>query len=319
MVVSQSWYNPQAIEALRLEFALSNEYYAAHLPLYPFFIAIFKPLLGSLHAMLFVTISSTILLALSLYYLLVRFKLTKHPVMLVSVFLFLPRFFVVRSVGAPESLFIFLILASVLFFEKKQYFFAGLLGGLATMTKTPGILLFAAYGLVFLERVIVKKEFSLRFLWIGLIPLGLVAVFSLYAHQYDNFFAYFNTGGVVPMLYPFSVFHSSGRWVDTVWLEEIVLYFFIYGFAVLTLKDTKYRSFFYFPLVFLFFGSFVQHRDLSRYLLPIWPFAIIAFEKLFTSKKFLLLLLILIPAIYLYAWNFMISNIIPVADWRPFI
>jgi hypothetical protein len=197
--------------------------------------------------------------------------------------------------------------------------YAGILGALATMTKTPGILLFGAYGLVFLERMIQKKEFSFSWLWTGLIPLGLIAVFSLYAVQYHDFFAYFHTGGVVPMPYPFSVFHSDAKWVDTVWLEEIVLYFFIYGFAVITLKDSKYRSLFYFPLLFLIFGTFVQHRDLSRYLLPLWPFAAIAFEKVITSKKFLIILLILLPAIYFYAWNFMSSNIIPVADWRPFL
>jgi hypothetical protein len=54
-------------------------------------------------------------------------------------------------------------------------------------------------------------------------------------------------------------------------------------------------------------------------MLPIWPFAAIAIAPILTSKKFIITLIILLPAIYLYALNFMLSNIIPVADWRPFL
>ncbi len=205
---AQSWYKPKAIEALRLEFVLPLEYYAAHLPLYPFFISVFALIFGYLNSMLIVNIFFTVLTSLLLFHLVKTFHLSSKALTLILVFLFLPRFFIVRSVGAPESLFMFMILASLFFFEKKQYFYAGILGALATMTKTPGILLFGAYGLVFLERIIQKKEFSFSWLWTGLIPLGLIAVFSLYAVQYHDFFAYFHTGGVVPMPYPFSVFHK---------------------------------------------------------------------------------------------------------------
>lgn len=319
IVPAASWYSPKAIEAMRLEFTLPLEYYAAHLPLYPFFIALLAPILGYLNSMLSVTILFTIFFAFMFYYFVSHFKLTKHPLLLASVLLFLPRFFIIRSVGAPEPLFMFLIIASIFFFEKKQYAAAGILGALATMTKTPGILLFGAYGLVFLEKMIRERTFSFRWLWIGLIPVGLLVVFRLYKVQYNDFFAYFHTGGVVPMPYPFAVFNFQAKWVDTPWLEEIMLYFIIYLFAIISLKDSKYRSLFYFPLLFFIFGSFVQHRDLSRYLLPLWPFAAIAFEKVLTSKKFIVALLILIPAIYFYAWNFLLYNIIPVADWRPFI
>lgn len=319
VVSAMTFYNPKAIESLKLEFDLPNEYYAAHLPLYPFFIFLFSLMFGYLKSMILVNTLFTIALSFAFYYLLSFFKLSKKPLILVIVFLFLPRFLVIRSVGAPETLFLTLIILSIIFFEKKNYFLAAFLGALSVATKTPGILLFGAYGLVFLEKIIREKTFKFSFLWIGLIPVGLLAVFSFYQTQYNDFFAYFHTGGVVPMPYPFSVFSSAAKWVGTIWLEDVVLYFFIYGLAVINLKDTKYRSLFYFPLTFLLFTIFVQHRDLSRYLLPIWPFAAISFEKLFTSKKFLIIFIILLPAIYFYAWNFIISNIIPISDWSPFI
>jgi hypothetical protein len=45
----------------------------------------------------------------------------------------------------------------------------------------------------------------------------------------------------------------------------------------------------------------------------------ITFEKFFTSKRFQLLLIILLPAIYMYAWNFMGENVMPNINWTPFL
>lgn len=319
IVPAKAWYNPKAIEALRLEQQLPLEYYAAHLPLYPVFISLFGPLIGYLPSMIVVTILFSILLAMMFYYLVSKLNVSAHPLLLTIVFLFLPRFFIIRNVGAPETLFLFLILASIYFFEKKNYLLAGLLGGLSAATKTPGVLLFVAYALVFFEQYRKEKKISVQWLSILLIPLGLVIVFLLYGMQFGDFYAYFHTSGVVPMPYPFSVFNFNAKWVDTAWLEEIVLYFFLFLYAVFQLRDSKYRSFYYFSLVFFIATIFVQHRDLSRYLLPLWPFAAIAFEKTFTSKKFLLVCILLLPAIYFYAWNFLQFNILPIADWRPFL
>lgn len=313
-------YLPKAIEAIRLEFPLPLEYYAAHLPLYPFFIFILYLVIQNyLISMIGVNLIFSVFLALFFFYFVKKFEITKSPLLLTIVLLFLPRFLIVRSVGAPESLFLLLLLISIYFFESKKYFIAGIAGAFAVMTKIPGILLFAAFCLVFFENMIRGQKFQKKWLWILIIPLGLFSVFGLYYFQYNDFFAFFHTGGVVPILYPFSVFNSAGRWVQTVWLEEIILYFFLYLIAVITLKGNKYRSLFYFPSLFLLAGIFVQHRDLSRYLLPLWPFACIAYEKFFTSKKFTFAFYLLLPAIYLYAWNFMLGNVIPISDWRPFI
>ncbi len=319
IVPAKTWYFPEAISNLRLELPLATEYYAAHLPLYPLFISIFAIVLGYLKSMIFTTILFAVLLALFFYKFLQKFEITVHPLLLTIVFLFLPRFLVVRSVGAPETLFMLLVLVSIYFFEKKSIFLAGVFGALAAATKTPGILLFVAYGLVFIEQLIKNRKFQLNWFYILIIPLGLLGVFWLYAIQYGNFFAYFNTGGVVPMPYPFSAFNFQAKWVETAWIEDIVLYFFLYLFTIVQLKDSKYRSFFYFSLVFFLGAIFVQHRDLSRYMLPLWPFACIAFEKTFTSKKFLIVLLLLLPAIYLYAVNFLLFNILPISDWQAFL
>ena len=65
-------------------------------------------------------------------------------------------------------------------------------------------------------------------------------------------------------------------------------------------------------------SSFVAHRDISRYLLPLSPFVLIAFEKILTSKEFKIILPIIILAIYLYAQNFIIQNVAPIPNLTPF-
>lgn len=324
IVVAKTFYNPEEIQGLKLEAVLPDKYFAAHLPFYPAAIRVVKETgvfkqLGYLKSMVSVNILATVGLAMFFYWFLSKFKLTKNPLLLVSVFLFLPRFLVIRSIGAPESLFLLLILLSLYFFEKNQFLLAGLVGGMATMTKTPGILLFGAYGLVFIERWIKYRKFNWDWLGILLIPIGLLGVFMIYWKQYGDFFAYFNSGDNIHLVYPFSVFDFKKPWVGTAWLEDVFFYFFIYGLTVLNLKDNKYRSLFYFSLIFFLATVFVQHRDISRYSLPLWPLAVISYERFFASKKFLIVFVILLPAIFLYAWNFLGYNIMPIADWRPFL
>jgi len=324
VVVAKTFYDPAAIRNLKLEAAMPEKYFAAHLPGYPALIRAVREVggfreLGYLKSMLVANLLATIGLVVFFYWLLSKFRLTKNPLVLTTIFLFLPRFLVIRSVGAPESLFIFLILLSLFSFEKNRFWLAGIFGGLATMTKSPGILLFGAYGLLFVERWVREKRFSWQWLGIVLIPLGLLGVFGLYGRQYGDFFAYFNSGDNLHLVYPYSVFDFKKSWVGTAWLEDVLFYFFLYGLTVVSLKDIKYRSFFYFAAVFFLATIFVQHRDISRYSLPMWPMAVIAFEKFFTSKKFLVVFLILLPAIFFYAWNFLGYNVMPISDWRAFL
>jgi len=315
VIVAKTFYKFLPGDLIAQNLPLSSNYFAAHLPLYPLLIRLFA-FVGYLKSMLLVNVLATVGLTLFFFFILKDLALTKKPFLLTLVFLFLPRFLVVRSVGAPESLFMLLVLLSLYSFEKNKFWLAGLLGGLAVMTKIPGILLFPAFGLVIIEKIIKEKKVLWQWLGIVLIPIGLLVVFGIYYLQYGDFLAYFHTGYNVPMPYPFSVFNHQEKWVSTAWLEEIVLYFFLYLYAVLSLKNIKQRSFFYFALVFFIATTFVQHRDISRYSLPLWPLACIALEKLFTSKKFLIAGIILLPAIYFYAWNFLTFNIMPITEWK---
>ena len=319
IIVAKTFYDPSTIQSLQVGLNLNPEYFAAHLPLYPAFIAMVGPVTGYLRAMILVNVVFTIALAFLLHYVVKDFNLSRRPLLLTGVFLFLPRFLVVRSIGSPESLFMLLILGSLYLFEKNKLVLSGVLGALAVATKLPGILLFVAYGLVYAERYLSNREFNWRSMYTLIIPLGLLGVFGIYAGQYNDFFAYFHTNAVVPLVSPYAVFNQAAKWVGTIWLEDVIFYFGIYAATIVTLRHSIHRSFFYFAVTFFIATIFVEHRDIARYSLPLWPLAVIAGEKIITSKKFLLASLIILPAIYLYAWNFIGHNAAPIADWKPFL
>jgi len=321
IIPAKTLYAPNDISLLSRDSSLAQNpiYFTAHLPLYPLLIRVVSPVLGYLKSMIAIPLFFSILLSFLFYFLVKRLKISQNPLLLTSIFLFLPRFLVVRSVGAPETLFLFLVLLSLYCFEKGKYAAAGLLGGLATATKTPGLLLFGAYAFSILEQYMKTKQIKFSWLWITLIPLGFIAVCMLYAVQTGDFFAYFHSGDNIHLVAPFSVFNFQKNWVGTAWLEDILFYFFLYGLTVYQLKDNKHRSFFYFSLIYWVATLFVQHRDISRYSLILWPMAVIAFERFFTSKQFKVIFIIMLFGIYMYAWNFLSYNIMPINEWLPFM
>lgn len=321
VVIAKTFYNMDAIASLHQ--SLPAIYFASHFPGYSILIALFASLLGFLKSMLFVSILSTIL-AVWAFYLLVRdFKLSSHPLLLSLIFMILPaRWLVVHSVGASEPTFIFLIIMAIYFFMKYELYqkynlliLSGIFGLLAQLTRPPGILLFIA-----LSVNLVWRRFSIiRIVGIYspllLIPAGLLIIFTWYSNSYQDFFAYFHSGDNIHLTFPpFQVFNKHQFWVGDIWLEDIV-YIFILGFlGGVVLWKKKLHTMSFFILTYLMASTLVVHRDISRYLLPISPFILIAFEKILTSREFKIILPIILIAIYLYAQNFLIENVAPIPN-----
>ena len=323
VIASKTLYDPLKIsppeKGLIVSLPLTNEYFAAHLPLYPLAIRLFSPFIGYLKSMLATNILFTVFLVWLFYLFLEKLKV-KNPLLLSTILLFMPRFLVVRSIGAPESLLIFLILLSIYFFENKNYFFAGLFGGLSVITKSPGIILFFTYSFVFIEQYLKKRKFDLKWLYILLIPVFSVILCYFYFLRYGDFFLYFKLGELVPLVFPFSVFNYQAKWVGDAWLNDIVFYYLMFGLTTVYLYRHKMRSLFYFSLFFFISILFLQHKDIARHSLPLWPLTVIAFEKLFTSKSFVIVFFALIILTgYFYGWNFLVFNIMPIGDWSPFL
>lgn len=334
VIIAKTFYNPELISLLPQ--SLPASYFASHFPGFAILINIFAPILGYLKSMLFVSVLSTILATCAFYLLVKDFKLTNHPLFLSILFLILPaRWLVVHSVGSSEPTFIFFIVMAIYYFMKfdqlKKFRFivlASIFGLFAQITRPPGVLLFIALSLYIFYKVYLESRTiglskallnHLKYFPIILIPLGLLGVFYLYSQTLGNFWAYFNSGDNIHLTFPpFQVFNKYQSWVGDIWLEDI-FYIFLLGFlgGIMLLKQKLYPLAF-FVLTYLTASTLVAHRDISRYLLPIAPFVLIAFEKTLTSKEFKIILPIILLAIYLYAQNFILQNTAPIPNLTLF-
>ncbi|MFZ5366011.1 MAG: hypothetical protein ACOZBZ_01840 [Patescibacteria group bacterium] len=354
IIVAKTLYNKTLI-GTSFSLPLPLEYYPAHLPGYPLLIKFFNLFLPGTWAMLSVTLFTTIL-AVSMFYLFVKkFNLSTpaSSFFLSLLFLFLPaRWLVVRSIGSPEPLFIFAILASFYFFksafEKKEsnlflkyksvtldFFLAGLFGAIAQITKTPGILLFVAY-LIYLgyhylnhRPTDTKSRYSVclchKITWFNLlplflIPLSILPVFWFYKIQTGDFLAYFHSGDNFHLVFPpLQSFVTGRNWLGDFWLEDMIFIYLFGALTVVLLFKQKLYDLATFALVFFTATLFVAHRDLSRYSLPLAPFYLLAFSPFLEKKEFKIAFFFILIPIYLYAINFILHNTAPVADWTPYL
>lgn len=320
IIIAKSFYNPGLIAGIPQ--ALPANYFASHFPGYAIAIATLAPLLGYLKSMLFVSLLFTILSAWAFYFLVRDFKLTSKPLLLTFIFLILPaRWVITRSIGSSEPMFIFFVLVTVYFLLRNNLWVAALFGALAQFIRPPGILLGVAIGIFALWMGSKKKSIKVFFSFYPflLIPIALMSIFYLFGIQYNDFWAYFHSGDNIHLTFPpFQVFNKSQFWVGDIWLEDIV-YIFILGFlGAVTLFQKKLYLLSFVVFTYLFASILIAHRDISRYILPITPFIIIAFEKVLVSKEFKIVLVIVALAIYLYSQNYIIENVAPVADLIPY-
>lgn len=327
VIIAKTFYDPSIIATLPQP--LPAIYFASHFPFYSLLIAFFAPILGFLKSMMFISLISTILAVWAFYFLVKDFRLSSQPLFLSCIFLILPaRWLIVHSVGSSEPTFILFIITAVYFFMKFEQsakfphiFLAGLFGAAAQLTRPPGILL--GMGLGFYVLWIAYKKRSLlspfKFYPLLLIPLTLLGIFYWYSQTFQDFFAYFHSGDNIHLTFPpFQVFNKEQFWVGDIWLEDII-YIFILGFlGGIMLWRRKLYPIAFLVLTYLTASTLVAHRDISRYILPVTPFILIAFEKALTSKEFKIILPFILLAIYLYTQNFILANSAPIPNLTPF-
>jgi Gpi18-like mannosyltransferase len=322
LVIAKSFYNPGFIK-LNFQFPLPVEYYAAHFPLFPVLIKIASFAIGFPYAMLLISLLSSILACYFFYQLIRQYLDERSSLFVTCVFSILPaRWIVVHSVGSAEPLFLASIIASIFFFQKKNYLKSGLWGLIAQLTKPPAILLFVAYlGIILAGKLKKSTQFKLKEIWaIFLIPLALLAVFLIFKIRLNDFFAYFHSGDNIHLTFPpFSIFNYSSPWVGTFWLEEVIFVYLFGILGLLRLIKQKENILAWFVGVFFFSLIFVAHRDLIRYALPITPFILIAFRETVISKEFKIALLILAVPIYLFTLTYISQNVMPISNWAPFL
>jgi len=331
MVVAKTLYNKSQIEA-NFQFPLPAEYYAAHFPLFPLLIKALGVVTNYPYAMLLVTLASSVLAIYFFEKLISQYVEPKNVMFLTFLFSILPaRWLIVRSVGSVDPLFVAGVIASVHYFKNKKYWASGIWGAVATLTKSPGILLFVSYAIYFLIPIIqnrlvspIKKfldGINLKKIYpLLLIPLSLVLVFSIYKITQGSFWAYFQSGDNIHLMFPpFAIFNYSAPWVGTFWLEEIIFIYAIGALGVYKLFQKKEYELASFTGIFFLMILFVAHRDILRYFLPAVPFLFVAFSDFLVKKEFKIILVVIIIPIYLYSLAFISQNVMPIANWAPFL
>lgn len=330
VIIAKSLYNPDIIKTLPQ--SLPHTYYASHFPLFSLFILFFVPFLGFLKSMLFITTLFTVLSTIAFFLFVKRLNLTNHSVLLSIIFLILPaRWLIVHSVGSSEPMFIFFLITAMYFFirfeqtsHRTDIFLTGIFGMFAQLTRPPGILLFTALALYIIWKELINKntralKLGSRFIKILkiyypllLIPLSLLGIFIWFHFAFNDFFAYFHSGDNIHLAFPpFQVFNKNQFWVGDIWLEDVVYILLLGFFGGILLIKRKLLPLGLFVLTYFIASSLIAHRDISRYTLPAFPFLLIAFEKVLTSKEFRIVLIIMFLAIYLYSQNYILQNTAP--------
>jgi len=325
IAIAKCGYNKSCLAA-NFSLPQSLEYYPAHLPTFPLIIKFFHLFTTGTKAMLLATLTGSLFLSLAAYEFFSLFIRKKSALWLSLLFIFFPaRLFILRLVGAPETWFIAATLFSLKFFIHKKYPLSVLFAILAQTLKTPGILLFITYLAYALYQYYFDHQ-SFRFLVKKyspylLIPLSVLPIFYVYKIQTGDFWAYFHSGDnfhLNPL--PYTVFISTKSWIHTLWLEDII-YLYIFALTAVYLLFKKHRPspLILYPAIFTLATLLVAHRDISRYLAPVYPFFLLAFNKILCQKPAKIIFVAILPAIILFTINFVIHNTAPIADWGAYL
>ncbi len=318
LVIAKSWYSPTIIEQINSQFLTGNDpiYFTAHFPAFAAVVKLFDLLLPLPHALLAAIVLSNLLLAGGLYWFFAY--LTKDPklaLLLSTIGLFFPaRMLCVRGVGSNEPLFIFFVLTSIILMMKQKHLLSAIVGSLAVLTRSPGIILFVVYTLSMFR----KPKELVPYL---LMPLTLLGLFAYYGWMHSDPLAYFHSGDNLHLFFPpFQIFSNMTSWINDMWREDVIYLYLFYGVG-LALVETKWKIVRNWGLLYGATLLFVAHRDLARYALPIAPIALLGYAPLIERipKKFLYVLAVLLIPIYLLGWQFVLKNIQPINDWGVFL
>ncbi|MFZ2199892.1 MAG: hypothetical protein WAV40_03835 [Microgenomates group bacterium] len=314
IAVAKTLYDPTQLEKVFVGFGNPPIYYAAHFPIFPLLIRAFDTVFDGPRSLLLAIIVSNILLCTSLYiFFETLLKDKKLATMLSVIALFFPaRMLSVRMVGTSEPMFIAFVLLSLAMAYKRKHWWGAIWGGLAVLTRSPGILLFGAY----LIQFTFTKKLKLCYPYL-LMPLSLFLLFGWYGHQYGNFWAYFSSSSELhPVFFPpLLIFSNMTSWINGMWREDIIYIYLFYGMGICLLKDKTAKIF------GILMGGLLlltAHQDLGRYALPLAPIALLGFAPYLNHKNIRWLAILIIP-IFLLGWQFVVANIQPISDWSKLL
>ena len=312
LVVAKTFYAPMATNPLP-GYALSPKYFTAHTPLFPAVIRACALVLGYPRGLAL----ATLLLALASAAMFAAWAREAAPevptAIAVLVFLLLPaRMFLYRSLGATEALMSLCVLGAAFAWRRGRTDWAFFAAGLATVTRTNGVLVVAVLGLLLLA----ERRAKTAVLGGLLAAVPLVALFSFHAFLYGDFFSLLHVHadsaqGPGRLALPFAFIGemaAKNDWETAEMLLALHL-FYILCAARLWLRRDRFEASLVIAHVVLF--SLLRERDLARYYLTVAPFAVVlAFRDVWARPRLAAAVLaVLGPLSAFYAWKTIPMNL----------
>ena len=148
-------------------------------------------------------------------------------------------------------------------------------------------------------------------------------LFYFYKQVYGKFFIFFEAQRVnnLSTSLPFSQFNLNATWIKSIWLEDLIFYFFLMFLLTVKLyfEKKEHLAFSYFTAFYTLFLTIIPQRDITRFSFPLSPLFFYVFSAFFEQKYVRIAFYLLLPAIYFYTLNFILGNQAPVSDWSFFL
>jgi len=326
VVVAKSLYDPssEVWEHYGKKFGLdefSARSHATILAVYPLTIRALSPVFGYFNGMLVATIVFSSLCVVVVYRIFVEFRMVADPFWSSLAFVFFPaRWLIYHSIGATEPPFLLFILCSFYFYRKRRFALVALFGALAAVTRIYGVLLFVAYLAAEIDRArrgasgedatVRGPDAALgtRSLWLLVIPAALALHFAFFAARLGDFWAYFRVNAEQMSPIPFlGIFRNAFSDPPTAYGSALLLAAVFYGLVWQWREG--HRDIVFLSLAFVVPNLFTLLADLSRFLVPVYPFLLFApFDALWRRREAKWAFALALPVTYAYAWASLRSN-----------
>jgi len=322
-VIFRHWDGPNYIEVAKTLYFIPEEnpfrhsfnsqpkYYACHLPLLPLLIRLFS-FMGYDIAMIFVTVATAALASVALFFLLREYRCVKDPFFTAFLSTFLPiRYLLYKSIGSTEPLYLLLVFLSLIAYKREKNMLAFFLAGLAGITRITGILMAAGY---FCDLVRRKRYREIPKL--AVIGLPLLLTFYVYHLRFNDFLAYFHwNASIMNLKVPMNVFRQYTLKDQSIQAEYYFYMYVLYGVGTCLLA--RWPALFWYCLTYYVFSLFIDHNDLSRYLIPIVHLSLlVGFDSVIRRKEWRYLLPIFYYLAMFYANRSLPHNLCDEPGWR---